>query len=167
MNCLAKVGFSDIEQAIQRENADITVGQLAVGDQKRTIRVNGQFIAFPTYEETAKSDLDLVVAGKEDGVAMIEGFSKELPEQAMGDAIMFGHQVCLQVAEMVRELVAKAKEWFEYALKSDPKSYKAHIGYAIWLFDMCYMDRAFYQLAEEELVEALEKVIGYVFVRKQ
>jgi multidrug efflux pump len=40
---VAKVGFSDIEQAIQRENADITVGQLAVGDQKRTLRVNGQF----------------------------------------------------------------------------------------------------------------------------
>jgi len=40
---VAKVGYSDIEQAIQRENADITVGQLAVGDQKRTIRVNGQF----------------------------------------------------------------------------------------------------------------------------
>ncbi len=41
---VAKVGFSDIEQAIQRENADITVGQLTVGDQKRTMRVNGQFI---------------------------------------------------------------------------------------------------------------------------
>jgi multidrug efflux pump len=39
----AKVGYSDIEQAIQRENADISGGLLEVGDQKRTLRVNGQF----------------------------------------------------------------------------------------------------------------------------
>jgi len=39
----AKVGYSDIEQAIQRENADISGGLLEVGEQKRTLRVNGQF----------------------------------------------------------------------------------------------------------------------------
>ncbi len=39
----AKVGYSDIEQAIQRENNDISGGLLEVGDQKRTLRVNGQF----------------------------------------------------------------------------------------------------------------------------
>ena len=42
---VAKVGFTDIEQAIQRENADISVGLLQVGDQKRTLRVNGQFLS--------------------------------------------------------------------------------------------------------------------------
>lgn len=40
---VAKVGYSDIEQAIQRENADISGGLLEVGNQKRTLRVNGQF----------------------------------------------------------------------------------------------------------------------------
>jgi len=55
-----------------------------------------------------------------------------------------------------KELVAKAKEWFEYALKTDPKSFKAHIGYAIWLFDMAYIDKAFYQLSEEELKESIK-----------
>ena len=39
----AKVGYTDIEQAIQRENADISGGLLEVGEQKRTLRVNGQF----------------------------------------------------------------------------------------------------------------------------
>ncbi len=39
----AKVGFSDIEAAIQRENADISGGLLEVGEQKRTLRLNGQF----------------------------------------------------------------------------------------------------------------------------
>ncbi|MFO0812441.1 MAG: hypothetical protein U0796_04450 [Gemmatales bacterium] len=55
-----------------------------------------------------------------------------------------------------RELVAKSKEWFEYALKTDPKSYKAHISYAVWLFDMCYLDKAYFPLAEEELKEAIK-----------
>ncbi len=40
---VAKVSFTDIEQAIQRENADISGGLLEVGEQKRTLRVNGQF----------------------------------------------------------------------------------------------------------------------------
>ncbi len=40
---VAKVGFTDVEQAIQRENADISGGLLEVGDQKRALRVNGQF----------------------------------------------------------------------------------------------------------------------------
>jgi len=39
----AKVGFSDVEAALQRENADISGGLLEVGDQKRTLRLNGQF----------------------------------------------------------------------------------------------------------------------------
>lgn len=39
----AKVGFTDVEQAIQRENLDVSGGLLEVGDQKRALRVNGQF----------------------------------------------------------------------------------------------------------------------------
>lgn len=55
-----------------------------------------------------------------------------------------------------KDLIAKAKEWFEYALKVDPKSFKAHIAYAVWLFDMCYLDKSFFALADEELKEAIK-----------
>lgn len=55
-----------------------------------------------------------------------------------------------------KEYIGEAKKWFDYAIKNDPKSYKAHIAYAVWLFDMCYMDRAYYALAEEELKEAIK-----------
>lgn len=40
---VAKISYTDIEQAIQRENADISGGLLEVGEQKRTLRVSGQF----------------------------------------------------------------------------------------------------------------------------
>jgi len=54
-----------------------------------------------------------------------------------------------------RQLFDKAKEWFEYAVKKDPKSFKAHMAYAIWLFDMNYLDpRTYLALAEDELKEA-------------
>lgn len=47
----AKVGYSDIEAAVQRENADISGGLLAVGDQKRALRVNGQFRSAQELEQ--------------------------------------------------------------------------------------------------------------------
>ncbi|HMO36685.1 MAG TPA: tetratricopeptide repeat protein, partial [Gemmatales bacterium] len=53
-----------------------------------------------------------------------------------------------------REHINKAKEWFEYALKTDPKNHKAHISYAVWLFDMNYLDKSYLALSEEELKEA-------------
>lgn len=55
-----------------------------------------------------------------------------------------------------KELIAKAKEWYEYAIKSDAKSYKAHIAYAVWLFDMNYLDKSYLALSEEELKEAIK-----------
>lgn len=55
-----------------------------------------------------------------------------------------------------KELVAKAKEWYEFALKSDPKNYKAHISFAVWLFDMNYMDKSYLALSDEELKEAIK-----------
>lgn len=39
----AKIGFSDVEQSIQRENLDVSGGLLEVGDQKRALRLSGQF----------------------------------------------------------------------------------------------------------------------------
>jgi tetratricopeptide (TPR) repeat protein len=52
-----------------------------------------------------------------------------------------------------KELFGKAKEWFEYAIKKDPKSFKAHINYAVWLFDMNYQDKTYLERAKEEVEE--------------
>jgi polyribonucleotide nucleotidyltransferase len=41
----------------------------------RVGRIDGQFVPFPTYDEVERSEADLIVAGNEEGVAMIEGFS--------------------------------------------------------------------------------------------
>jgi tetratricopeptide (TPR) repeat protein len=53
-----------------------------------------------------------------------------------------------------KPLFDKAKEWYEYAIKKDVKSFKAHMAFAIWLFDMSYLDKSYLGLAEDELKEA-------------
>jgi polyribonucleotide nucleotidyltransferase len=73
----------------------------------RVGRVNGEFVAFPSNEDLEESDLDLIISGGADEVAMIEGFARELPEEVMAAAIMFGHGVIREVIAMQRELYEK------------------------------------------------------------
>src|SRR5215211_2945389 len=55
-------------------------------------RVNGNLIAMPTASQMENSDLDLIVAGTRDAITMIEGFSREMAESDMVQAVMFGHE---------------------------------------------------------------------------
>ncbi len=54
--------------------------------------VDGNFVLNPTATQLAESKLDLVVAGTKQAVLMVESEAKELPEKAMLDAVMFGHE---------------------------------------------------------------------------
>ncbi len=74
----------------------------------RLARIEGQFVAFPTVEEMADSDLDLVVASTERAVVMIEGFGEELPEPEMADAIMAAHRLNQEVIALQLELLQAA-----------------------------------------------------------
>jgi len=77
------------------------VGAVRVG------RVDGQFIAFPGREQLDESDLDLIVAGTEQAVTMIEGFAREMPEDEMLAAINFAHGVIREICALQRELYDK------------------------------------------------------------
>jgi polyribonucleotide nucleotidyltransferase len=54
--------------------------------------INGQYVLNPQLDEMGSSDLDLVVAGTRDGVLMVESEAKELSEEVMLRAVMFGHR---------------------------------------------------------------------------
>ena len=73
----------------------------------RVGRIDGQLVAFPTHDQLEESDLDLIVSGTEDSVAMIEGFAREMPEDEMADAIVFAHQVIREVCALQRERAEK------------------------------------------------------------
>jgi polyribonucleotide nucleotidyltransferase len=74
----------------------------------RVGRVNGELVINPTVEQLETSDMDLVVAGTRHFVNMIELGSSEVGEDAVADAIEFGHKHVIQIVEMIEELVTKA-----------------------------------------------------------
>src|SRR6187431_1921999 len=69
---------------------------------------NNEYILNPTLEEMAESQLDLVVAGTKDAVLMVESEAKELPEEVMLGAVMFGHRHFQPVIQAIIELAEKA-----------------------------------------------------------
>ncbi len=70
--------------------------------------IDGDFILMPTIAQVKESDLDLVVAGTRESILMIEGFGKQIPEDQMADALMFGHRAIVHLCDMQLELVQKA-----------------------------------------------------------
>jgi len=73
----------------------------------RVSRVKGDFVINPTYAQLDEGDLDLVVAGTEEAVVMVEGAAKEVPEEVILEAISRGHQAMLPLLEMQKELMAQ------------------------------------------------------------
>jgi polyribonucleotide nucleotidyltransferase len=70
--------------------------------------VDGQFIANPTTAEQEASQIELVVAGTEEAVLMVEAGAREVSEDKMLEAIAFGHEQCRRLARMQKDLVAQA-----------------------------------------------------------
>ncbi|MFN3920036.1 MAG: polyribonucleotide nucleotidyltransferase [Methylohalobius sp.] len=71
---------------------------------------NGQYLLNPTTSEIAQSMLDLVVAGTEDAVLMVESEAKELSEEVMLGAVMFGHEQMQAAIAVIKELAAEAAQ---------------------------------------------------------
>jgi polyribonucleotide nucleotidyltransferase len=78
------------------------IGAARVGYQ------NGHYILNPTATELKTSELDLVVAGTEQAVLMVESEAKELAEDVMLGAVVFGHQQMQQVIQAINEMADEA-----------------------------------------------------------
>ena len=70
-------------------------------------RVDGKFIICPDEEQRAKSDLSLYVAGTEEAIMMVEAGAKELSEETMLDAILFGHEEIKKLVAFQKQIVAE------------------------------------------------------------
>ena len=68
--------------------------------------VEGELIPFPTQDELENSDMDLVISGNEESILMIEGFSKEMPEDLMMQAIEQAHVCIREINTLQREFIA-------------------------------------------------------------
>ena len=68
-------------------------------------RVNGEFIINPTPDELELSDIDLTVAGTKHAINMVEAGSKEVSEDDMLDALMFGHEAIKELCSFQEEII--------------------------------------------------------------
>ncbi|HEY5594023.1 MAG TPA: polyribonucleotide nucleotidyltransferase, partial [Nitrospiria bacterium] len=101
--------------AIIASSAALTISDIPLKDPVAAVRIGrieGRFVANPSFAEIDASDLNLVVAGTQDAVMMVEGGAHELSEQTMIDAISLAHaeiKKIIQVILKLRELVGKPK----------------------------------------------------------
>ncbi|MBN1481552.1 polyribonucleotide nucleotidyltransferase [candidate division KSB1 bacterium] len=72
----------------------------------RVGRVGGEFFANPTFDQRAKSDIDLVIAASDDSIIMVEGEAQEISEEDMLAALEFGHGA-------IRSLIALQKDFLQ------------------------------------------------------
>ncbi|MCL4111545.1 UNVERIFIED_CONTAM: hypothetical protein GTU68_056217 [Idotea baltica] len=73
----------------------------------RVGRVNGEFVANPTFEAREESDLDLVYVGLRDKVIMIEGAGDEVPDEEFKKALLFGQEAIQPILDAIEALKAK------------------------------------------------------------
>jgi len=69
---------------------------------------DGEYVANPTYTEGRESKLNIVVAGTEEGIVMVEAGAQQVTEETVLGAIEFGHNCCKKIATAIRELVKLA-----------------------------------------------------------
>jgi polyribonucleotide nucleotidyltransferase len=69
---------------------------------------DGEYLANPTYTESRESQLNIVVAGTEEGIVMVEAGAQQVSEAEVLGAIEFGHNCCKKIAAGIRELMRVA-----------------------------------------------------------
>jgi polyribonucleotide nucleotidyltransferase len=86
----------------------------------RVARVNGEFIVNPTLSQMRESDLEIMVAGSEKSIVMVEGASQEISEADFVAAMEFAHNWIKELVALQRELVALVNPTKREVVPSDP-----------------------------------------------
>ncbi|CCJ07215.1 polyribonucleotide nucleotidyltransferase [Methylocystis sp. SC2] len=105
--------------------------------------INGQLKLNPTIEEMKLSELDLIVAGTQDAVLMVESEAKELSEETMLEAVMLGHRGFQPVIDAIIRLAERAAK--------DPRD--------LVIADTTEVASAVAQIAEAELRDAYKHTV--------
>ena len=127
-------------------------------------RINGEFIINPTVEELEKSDINLIVAGTSDAINMVEAGSKEVSEEDMLDALMFGFEEIKRLNAFQKEIIASVgKEKTEVELRVIPEDINKlvrdmaedRLVKAVSIYDKLERARTI-DAINEEVIETLE-----------
>ncbi len=78
-------------------------------------RINGEFVINPTNEEAELSDIDLTVAGTKEAINMVESSAKQVSEDDMLEALIFGHDAIKELIEFEEKIISEiGEEKMEY-----------------------------------------------------
>jgi polyribonucleotide nucleotidyltransferase len=131
----------------------------------RVGRIDGQWIMNPTFQQLQFSDLDIVVAGTETAITMVEGGAIEVPEAEIAEALQIAHGgvqelVALQ-REFLSELSVPTMEWAPIEVPSELRTRvesaaEARVAEAINLKDKAERSQAL-AAVREEVAAALEE----------
>ncbi len=75
----------------------------------RVGRINGQYILNPTMAQMEESELEIVIAGNQESVIMVEGKAQEVSEEVFVGALKFGHQAILELIHFQQEIIDELK----------------------------------------------------------
>jgi len=93
--------------AMNAASAAVTISDIPFDGPIGAVRVgyvNNEFIINPTYEQLATSDLDIIVAGTQDGITMVEGGAEQVSEQVLIDAIEKARPMIIELCRIQVEL---------------------------------------------------------------
>jgi polyribonucleotide nucleotidyltransferase len=102
---------------------DGPIGAIRVG------RIDGKFVAYPTFEEIKESDLDLVMAGSRDAILTVESNSKEISEEVILEALEWGQkaiQPLIDAQEKMAQELGKIKKDYESFKLSEELKEQVH-----------------------------------------
>src|SRR5258706_10054205 len=125
------------------------VGAVRVG------RLDGAFVLNPTNSQREKSDIDLIVAGTDNAVVMVEGLAREVSEALLIDAIFFGH-------DAVRSIVAAQKELQREAGFSEKPEWISPEAYPADVFSQV---RAQWETAMMAAMTLPDKILSYAEIK--
>jgi polyribonucleotide nucleotidyltransferase len=70
--------------------------------------IDGKYVANPTYTETRASKLNMIVAGSDQGIVMVEAGAQQVSEEEVLGALEHGHEACKKIIKVLEQLVAAA-----------------------------------------------------------
>jgi polyribonucleotide nucleotidyltransferase len=141
----------------------------------RVCRIDGQFVAFPTFEQQARADIDMVVACTKDAILMVEGGANEVSEADLLDTLMFAQNAALpiiDVIERIQKAVGKPKrEFVAPALPADIAATIRGVVDAPILEASLIRDKKKryenYAVAKDAMVTALKAQLGDKFAESE
>ena len=104
--------------AMNGASAALTISDIPFAGPIAGVKVglrDGEFIVNPSDDECEESELDLMVAGTEDAVMMVEASAEEVSEETITEAIEFGHEQIREIVQLQKEMAAEiGKEKMEF-----------------------------------------------------